>query len=217
MNIFSVDNIAFSLLGYPMSWVELMATLFTVACVWLAIIKHILNWPVAIVAIILSFLLFYQNALYADCFLQIYFLFTSIYGWWYWSKKESGLPQMDITLLSTKQRIVWVTTILILTLITSYIMQHLNSWVPFLFPVPAAFPIPDSFIMVTSISGQWLLARKKPENWFCWIAVNTTATVVYLLKNIKLFSLLYFILLIMAILGSINWTKEALYQTDRKV
>ena len=207
MSFFSTNNTALTLLGYSMSWVELLATMFSLACVWLAVKKNILNWPVAIIAILLSFLLFYQSALYADGFLQVYFLITSVYGWWYWNKKGKEMEELPVTLLNQKERIYWVAGIIISWAMATYLMMHLNPWMPQYFPQPAAYPIPDSFIMVASIAGQWLLAKKKLENWYCWIAVNCAAVIVYYLKDIKLFSLLYLALLLMAIMGIINWRK----------
>jgi len=206
--LFSINNTALTMLGYAMSWLELLATLFTVACVWLAMKNHILNWPVAIIAIVLSFLLFYQSALYADSFLQVYFLITSFYGWWYWRSGLTKAEERAVTSLTSSQGIILITIVILLTIIASYIMIHLNVWWPEYFPQKTAYPIPDSFIMVTSIAGQWLLAKKKLENWYCWIAVNCTAIVIYYLKDLKLFSLLYFILLAIAIMGVINWKKQ---------
>lgn len=194
-------------MDYPMSWLEVFATIFSIACVWLAVKKNILNWPVALIAIILSFLLFYQNALYADSFLQVYFLVTSFYGWWYWNNKGKKMEELPVTILSGKKRGYWLAGIIVSSAISAYFMIHLHPWMPEFFPQPTAFPIPDSFIMVASIAGQWLLAKKKLENWYCWIAVNCAAVIIYYMKDLKLFSLLYLVLLTMAIVGIISWRK----------
>jgi len=208
MSPFSIENIAFEWLGYAMSWVELWATLFSVCCVWLAIKRDILNWPVAIVANVLTFFLFYQNSLYADSFLQIFFFCTSCYGWWFWSKKTPMETPPPITKMTINQRIKWSIGIVLFSLIASYIIIHLNGWWPLLFPQPAAFPVADSFIMVASVAGQLLLAKKKLENWYCWIGVNILAVIVYFMKDIKLFSLLYLLLLAMALSGLRAWRKK---------
>lgn len=205
---FSINNIAITILGYPMSWVELLATLLTMACVWLALKELVLNWPVALLAIFFSFLLFFQNALYADSFLQVYFFVTSIYGWWYWTRDGETEKIVPVTFLSQTARIYWLVGIILSTCLVSYIMIHLHGWLPDFFPKPTAYPIPDSFVMVVSIAGQWLLAKKKLENWICWIAVNCTAIVIYFMKDIKLFSLLYAVLLVLAIMGVISWRKK---------
>ena len=208
MPFFSINNIAFTILGYPLSWVELLATVFTLACVGLAVRRNILNWPVGLVAIILSCLVFYQTQLYADCFLQLYFFITSVYGWWFWNKQKPLDKEQPVSFLTGLERVYWTLGIIAGWMIISFLIMHLNEWLPLYFPQPAAFPVPDSFIMVASIAGQWLLAKKKLENWYCWIGVNSTAMIVYYQKDIKLFSLLYLILLIMAFIGSRSWKRE---------
>src|SRR5436190_8390919 len=197
IDFFSVQNIAFTCLGYPVSWIELLATVFTIINIYLAIQQRILNFPFALIAIALSYGLFFQSALYADSFLQIFFFTVTIYGWWHWSNGSFTENELPVTLLTITWRIVAIALIIVLTPITAWCMIHLNSWWPKLFTQPTAFPYSDSFILVSSMVGQWLLARKKLENWWCWIAVNIMAIVVYYLKVLMLFSILYFILLIM--------------------
>ncbi len=202
---FSIQHIACTFLGYSMSWLELLATLFTIVNVWLAIRQHMLNWPAGLVAIVLSFLLFYQSSLYADAFLQIFFFVVSCYGWYHWAfghKSEAALP---VTKLSSAGRKVVAVLVMVGTLLAGYVIQHLNTWFPVYFPQPAAYPYPDSFVMVGSFAGQWLLAKKKLENWWCWIAVNSVAVVIYYFKDIQLFSLLYLLLWVMAVSGWMRW------------
>ena len=44
MSFFDLNNIAFTALNYPMSWVELIAVLAGIAAVWLSAREHIANW-----------------------------------------------------------------------------------------------------------------------------------------------------------------------------
>lgn len=191
-----------------MSWLELLATLFTIVNVWLAIRQHMLNWPAGLVAIVLSFLLFYQSSLYADAFLQIFFFVVSCYGWYHWAFGHKDKPVLSVTILSSTERILLPVLVLTGTLLAGYVIQHLNLWLPSYFPQPAAYPYPDSFVMVGSFAGQWLLAKKKLENWWCWIAVNSVAVVIYYFKDIQLFSLLYLLLWVMAVAGWMRWKQQ---------
>jgi nicotinamide mononucleotide transporter len=207
-DFFSIHHIAFRILEYDLSWVELLATAFTLVNVYLAIRQHILNWPFALIAIILSFVLFFQSALYADAFLQIYFFIVSAYGWWHWSKGSLLKDHLPVTTLSVRARLFTILIIVILTPLSAFCMVRLPVWMPEIFTQPTAYPLPDSFIMITSFTGQWLIARKKIENWHCWIAVNAVAVVIYYLKDIRLFSILYLLLLLMAIAGLRAWNKR---------
>ena len=82
----STDNICFKIGNYPVSYIELVATVFTLACVWLATRNHIATWWTGLVGVTAYFFLFYQVQLYSDMLLQTYFFVTGIYGWWAWSR-----------------------------------------------------------------------------------------------------------------------------------
>jgi len=58
-----------------------------------------------------------------------------------------------------------------------------------------------------SLVAQWLMARKRLENWHFWIAVDIVAIGVYLYKGLYLTSGLYAIFLVLCILGIRNWLR----------
>ena len=72
-DFFSVTNIAFDVLGYQISWLELSGTIFNLAAVILAARRNILTWPIGIIGVILFGFLFYQINLYADMAEQVYY------------------------------------------------------------------------------------------------------------------------------------------------
>jgi len=45
MQFFEIDNIAFEAIGYPISYVELIGTLFGLISVYLASRANIFTWP----------------------------------------------------------------------------------------------------------------------------------------------------------------------------
>ena len=79
---FDVNNTAFTMLGYQISWLELVGTIFNLACVILVARRNILTWPIGIIAVILFGALFWQINLYADVIEQVYYLVTGIVGWY---------------------------------------------------------------------------------------------------------------------------------------
>ena len=89
-DFFSVKNIAFSAYGYDMSWLELVATFAGLAAVWLSAKERIINWPIGLVNVVLSFFVFFQFNLYSDMLLQIYFFLTGVYGWWQWTRQNEA-------------------------------------------------------------------------------------------------------------------------------
>jgi nicotinamide mononucleotide transporter len=90
----SINTIAFTVLGYPMSYIELIGTILYLWSVWLIAQKRMLTWPVGIVSVLFYMSLFYQIRLYSDALEQVYYLIASIYGWWWWSQRG---PAEEVT------------------------------------------------------------------------------------------------------------------------
>jgi len=60
------DCLFFTVLGYPMSYIEFFGTLFNFWSVWLVVRKSIWTWPVGTIGAVLFGILFYQVQLYSD-------------------------------------------------------------------------------------------------------------------------------------------------------
>ena len=84
MNILNVHSVFFTVLGYPMSYIELSATLLITVYVLLITRKIVWAWPLGIFAFSLFSVLFYQVRLYSDFFEQFYYIGNCFYGWYVW-------------------------------------------------------------------------------------------------------------------------------------
>ena len=71
-------------------WFELAGFLFGVACVYMAMRNHIINWPLAIISSLFYLIFFWNGRLFSDAGLQLVFVGTSIFGWVNWRKMDSG-------------------------------------------------------------------------------------------------------------------------------
>jgi nicotinamide mononucleotide transporter len=74
---------------------------------------------------------------------------------------------------------------------------------------PGAIPSADAFASASAFTGMWLMARKKVESWWWWIATNIASIPLYFVKGYVFTSVYYFILLILAISGLIEWRRKA--------
>jgi nicotinamide mononucleotide transporter len=74
---------------------------------------------------------------------------------------------------------------------------------------PGAIPWADAFASASAFTGMWLMTRKKVESWYWWIATNIASIPLYFVKGYVFTSVYYFILLIMAIFGLIEWRRRA--------
>jgi nicotinamide mononucleotide transporter len=199
-DLFSVDNIAINIWGYPMSYIELIGTLFNLVSVWLISQRNILTWPIGIIGVVLYMLLFYQIQLYSDTIEQIYFLFASIYGWLSWNKllkKDGKITQVQYS--HVKSLLFWG----IATLMISIVMGFLVSRIHLLFPAlkAASFPYLDTLTTIMSFVAMWLMIQRRIESWIYWIIVDVIGIGLYFVKDVKFVSLLYVIFLMMAMNG----------------
>ena len=205
MTFFHINNIAFEFIGYPISYVELIGTLFGLISVYFASRTYILTWATGIINELFLFILFFQVQLYADMFLQVYFFVVTLYGWYNWKQKPK---QNSITSTNFKAKIWILSIILIGTALSGILFSNIHLYLPQYFKTEAAFPYADSFVMVLSIIATILLAQKKIETWYLWIIVDVVCVLLFLKKGIFFLSLEYLILLGLAIFGLLNWKKE---------
>ena len=214
-NFLSVNNIVFTVLGYPMSYVELIGTILYLWSVWLISKRQVLTWPVGILSVLLYMVLFYQIRLYSDTLEQVYYLGASIYGWILWDKSSKDDGQIkDVTYGDGKSIILWVAMTGIISIFAGILMGRIHLLLPVLFPEAASFPFLDAFTTIMSFTAMWLMARKRIESWIYWIFVDVIGIWLYFVKDVKFISLLYIILLIMAVNGLRSWQKAKL-QTVR--
>jgi nicotinamide mononucleotide transporter len=208
MNPLSVNTTAFAVLGYPISYIELVGTVLYLWSVWLIAQRRMLTWPVGIVSVLLYMALFYQIRLYADAIEQIYYLAVSIYGWWTWrrSPRETG-NLVSVRFSRVKATIVTIGITALLSVATGILLSRVHLLLPSIFPEPASFPYLDAITTVMSFTAMWLLARKRTENWIYWIVIDLIGIGLYYVKGVKFVSLLYVILLALATRGLVLWLK----------
>ena len=210
LEIFNVNNTFFTIFNYPMSYVEFFGTLFNIATVWLLVKKRIINWPVGIIGVIFFAALFYQLNLYADLFEQGFYFVTGFIGWYAWAKAKEPRDKDEkiiVTVNPLKTNLIWLAGIGVFTAIGTYVMTHINIWLPSLFPEPAALPTLDVLTTVMSFAAQALMIAKKLENWILWIIVDVIAIGLYWYKGVPFVALLYVLFLGLATNGLIEWYK----------
>ncbi len=211
-SFFDINHILFELWGYKMSHLECWATVSGAVAVWLSARENVWSWIVGLLNVLLAFWLFYQIQLYPDMFLQIFFFVTNLIGWWEWThpkhSESNQKNELKISQLSKHQWLKVGVMGLVCTVLLGTFAQNLSQLFPMFFSKPSAFPYLDSFTTVMSIIATFLLIRKKVEAWFVWLLVDVISTYMYYLKDVKLYSLLYFGFCIIAVFGTINWSKQ---------
>jgi nicotinamide mononucleotide transporter len=208
-NFLSIENIAFTLIGYPMSYVEFLGTLLTLWSVWLLAKRQILTWPVGLVSSLFYMVLFYQIKLYSDAIEQVYYLGTGVYGWWAWKQSSPGKGQvLGVRYSDRKTIVLWIVMTLLVAAIAGFSMSRIHLFLPVLFPEAASFPYLDALTTIVSFSGMLLMIQKKIECWIYWIVVDVIGIGLYFAKEVKFIALLYLVLLILASNGLRLWQQS---------
>jgi nicotinamide mononucleotide transporter len=178
---------------------EILGLIFGLLAVIFLIKENIWTWPMGIAYVLVSFIVFYEAKLYADLILHVFFLILNIYGWVAWTRGTSqSSDDLVIRKTSPSLSIILVTLTVAGIFLSGYLMSRYTD---------ASLPYWDSATSMLSITGMWLTARKKIENWYYWLAVDILATGIYFYKGMYFYALLYFIYIGLAVAGYLEWRK----------
>jgi len=192
----------------PLNIVEIVASIFGFFAVALTILRNPWCWPIGLVQVVLYISVFYEAKLYSDMLLHIVFVGLQFYGWgqWYQSQWHRSDPTVEhasreirVECLSLRGSLAAISVCLVLSGFIGISMRMFTD---------AAWPFADAFIAGTSLVAQWLLAKRKLESWYLWIAVDIVAIVVFSAKGLIPTTCLYVLFLIMSIFGAIEWHRK---------
>ena len=180
---------------------EFFAAVLGVMSVWFAKNNKVLVYPTGIVSTLIYVWILFKNQLLGDLIINAYFFLMSIYGWYFWSKKEEGDFQNKISRLNLNELIFGV-FIFVFSFLTVTYIYYMSNW-------------EESYIssidtLTTSIfcSAMWFMARRKIEHWTLWIVGDIISIPLYFYKGLYFTSIQYLIFTIIAILGFFTWLKE---------
>jgi nicotinamide mononucleotide transporter len=195
-------QVAFTLFGADVTWLELAAFALALGCVILNVLEIHWGWPLAIAASVLYGWLFFSSRLYGDVVVQSFFVLSSLWGWYQWLFGRRAGPGSDaarplsIARLGRRRSLqvaalwlaLWPVCGLLLARFTDTDVPYFN-----------AFPTVGSFV------GQVLLALKFVETWPVWLIVNLVSVVLYASKSLWLTALLYVVFAALSLAGWRRW------------
>ena len=143
---------------------ELVAVVFTLANVWLAIKEKMWTWPAGIVSVLLYLIVFWRSHLYLNAWLQVVYFVMSIHGWYEWlhggknktelhdhARHAADVGGADVDRSADYLILLW------LLRLTAH---------------DASLPIWDAVTTAFSLVGQYMLNMKIVENWLIWALVD---------------------------------------------
>jgi nicotinamide mononucleotide transporter len=193
----------FTVLGEPISVIELIGFVTGALCVWAVTRQYAWNWPVGIANNVAFVVLFLGVGLYADAVLQIVFAAVGVYGWILWGRgrSEAGTPakSLPVRRATTPERAWGIGLAVLLTAIAAFLLHATTD---------STVPIPDAFVLAASLLATWGQARKVIEQWWVWIAVDAVSIPLYMSKGLWLTAILYTGFLALCIDGLRRWNSE---------
>ena len=182
-----------SVLGLPI--LEIIALISGVLGVWLTIKENIWCWPVSIIAVLASVAEFYEQRLFGDMGLQLFYLGAAIYGWYFWEKNKTREFKIGKTPLKL------IPLLIISTMLLTILLYFL---IDFLKGDRALF---DATLTACSLTATFMMTKKWVENWLTWIIIDGAYVALYGLKFMWGFAVLYLFFTAMALYGWIKWRK----------
>jgi nicotinamide mononucleotide transporter len=184
---------------------EMVAVIFAIAYLLLAVRENILCWLFAFMSTAIYTILFWDVSLLMESALNVYYMAMAVYGWHQWtSGGHNGDEEphaLAIQLMSGRQHLLVIATIAILTLVSGYLLGEHSS---------AAWPYVDSFTTWASVITTYLVARKYLQNWLYWIVIDTVSIPLYIDRGLNLTAVLFAAYVVIAVFGYLSWRRHLL-------
>lgn len=181
-------------------WLEFVAVFAGIISVWFSKKENILVYPVGLLNTTIYIYLSLKYHLIGEASVNFYYTVVSLYGWYLWSRKDrQHKPVLHISFSSRRE---WLgqlaffgTCYTVIFLALSYLKSVFEG----------AIPWADAFASATAYTGMWLMAKKKVESWYWWIATNIASIPLYFVKGLVFTSVYFLVLLVLAISGLLEW------------
>ena len=185
-----------------MSLIEILGFLTGAMNVWLLARQNIWNWPVGLANNALYIAVFVTAGLYGDGGLQLVYITLGIYGWWSWAHPGRG---SELRVVRTP-RATW-TWLVPVTVASAFGLQFFLRRF-----TDSTVPEWDSVTTALSLAAIYGQCRKYLESWWIWIAADLIYIPLYIYKNLWLTSGLYFVFLLLCIVGLREWSRAFTYE-----
>ena len=197
-----MNSPAATLLGAPVSWIEIIGFVTGAACVYGVARQKSWNWPIGIVNNVAFMVLFFGAGLYGETLLQAVFAVVSVYGWYNWVRGAQGstgnkgeLPIRD----GSRAEVLWgLGAVAFATVGVAMILTH---------GTDSQVPWPDAFVLAASLLATYWQARKIFQHWYVWIVIDLVSIPLYFSRGLNLTAILYIGFTALCIYGLVGWTR----------
>ena len=182
--------------AFQTSYLELIAVAFGLTCVWFMKKESVLVFPLGIVNVLIYVYIFFAARLYANAAINGFFFIMSVYGWYNWTRKDSSDSTIRITRCSKPELLLNAIAIIVFFIIIRIVLARYTE---------SRIPSWDAMTTAVYMVAQWLLSRKKIENWILWISADTVMIGLCAWEGLYFSSFQYVVFTIIAIFGFREW------------
>ena len=184
---------------------EIIAVITGMLSIWYSYRINILVYPIGMISLALYVFIFIKNGLYANAVINFLYFVISIFGWWNWLRQRTtdnrqqttDKVELKVSYLSKKENAITIT--ILVTLIFFINLFTTNDILIRL----------DYYTSAAGLIAMVLTSFKKVENWFFYLVADIVLIPLCIYNGLYLTSIQYVAYTILAIMGYINWNKEA--------
>ncbi len=185
---------------------ELIAVIFGILSVWYARVEKILVFPFGIINVLIFVYIFFVGKLYANAAINLVYFLTNTFGWYNWARDRSGDSKLRITKNSRLANLLLLLGVGLLYVCICFLLKWVNrADVVYLQSSLAAIDAGNTAVFFVATL---LMAFKKLENWFFWIAGNLISIPIFITQELYFTAFQYAVFLALAISGYVEWKKK---------
>ncbi len=184
---------------YTLSYIEVVGVFFGIVCVILTAKESLWCWPTGIISVIFYGIFYYQQTLYVNVLLHIFYFIACIIGWHKWLYGGENKTELKIA-HTTKKHLLELGIITVFMFIFSGMISSKIT--------NDKMPYTDALLASMSFTAQWMMNKKLAENWWVWILVDAIYSVVHFQNHNYPSFLMYSAYVIIASIGYYLWMKS---------
>lgn len=180
--------------------IEYAAAALGLANIALLVFRSVWNFPFGMAMVAFYIIVFFQQRLYAEAGLQVFFFVAQVWGWYLWARAGDRKTTVPVRRLGNFSRAAWLVVTGALSIGLGWALHRFTN---------AAMPYADSAIAGASVAAQILLGLRRIENWVLWIAIDIAAIALYLNRGLYPTAALYGAFLVMSVYGLREWARAS--------
>jgi nicotinamide mononucleotide transporter len=188
------------------SMLGFIAVFAGIISLWFARKENIYAYPTGLLSAVIYIFSSFDQGLAGEVCVNFYYTIMGIYGWVLWSKRDKKKHRIvRVTASANKEWLThfafFSTCFIVILFALVYLKNNFYTGV---------IPWADAFAIAAAFTGMWLMTRKKVESWYWWIAASLSFVLLYFIKHFIFTTMCHGVLLIMSVLGLIEWKKRSL-------